>query len=420
MYTFYLSLERFFGSGSLHVFLVFFLFVWLVWLVKVTLAAFYRPAQDPLGLTSGLRTTVLVPTYNEPEPVFRRVLESVAANRPTELIVIVDGADPDVARVASDYTERVLAIPKLGKRAGIWCGLEVSDPTTDVVIVLDSDSVWEPDTLTEMLKPFADPRVGGVTPKQAIFDRDGNTVRRLADWIEDLRYHGTAPAQALLGQVGCLAGRTIAYRRAAFEPAVDELVKQQVLGVLMDVGDDRVLTNHILKAGWRTTYQSTTTVYTDAPDTWPKFWSQQLRWGRSSQREVFLSLSWLWKRPFALFCFLADMVIPFALYVIMATAAIRVLHGARGLSDMPLFAQLMLAYFGAIVSIGVRQVPHFIRYPRDIQMLPLFVLQLTFFMAPTRVAAFATMFHQHWRTRSQATGRPGAQPAVQLGADSPT
>src|SRR5947207_3055899 len=113
MYTFYLSVERFFGAGSIHVFLVFFLFVWLVWLAKFTLALRYRPTQDPLGLTSGLRTTVLVPTYNEPEPVFRRVLASVAANRPTELIVIVDGGDPNVARVASDYADRVLAIPKL-------------------------------------------------------------------------------------------------------------------------------------------------------------------------------------------------------------------------------------------------------------------------------------------------------------------
>ena len=51
----------------------------------------------------------------------------------------------------------------------------------------------------------------------------GDAVRRLADWIEDV-YLLTVPAQSVFGQVGCLAGRTIAYRRAAFESAVGLLV----------------------------------------------------------------------------------------------------------------------------------------------------------------------------------------------------
>jgi len=51
-------------------------------------------------------------------------------------------------------------------------------------------------------------------------------VRRLADWIEHVRYRLTVPAQAMFGQVGCLAGRTIAYRRAAFESAVARPVAQ--------------------------------------------------------------------------------------------------------------------------------------------------------------------------------------------------
>jgi hypothetical protein len=52
-----------------------------------------------------------------------------------------------------------------------------------------------------------------------------------------------------------------------------------------------------------------------------------------------------------------------------------------------------------IVSIGVRQIPHLRRRPRDVLRLSLFVLQLTFVMAPIRVLAFATMLHQSWSTR---------------------
>ena len=72
----------------------------------------------------------------------------------------------------------------------------------------------------------------------------------------------------VFGQVGCLAGRTIAYRRTAFVPAVEALEGQTAFGVELHVGDDRVLTNELLRRGWRTVYQSTALVWTDAPTDW--------------------------------------------------------------------------------------------------------------------------------------------------------
>jgi hyaluronan synthase len=209
------------------------------------------------------------------------------------------------------------------------------------------------------------------------------------------------PAQSVFGQVGCLAGRTIAYRRTAFEPAVERLVRQTVLGVPQHVGDDRVLTSELLRNGWRTVYQSTARVETDAPSDWASFWRQQLRWGRSSQRETLLSLRWLWRKPVALTAFAADIVTPFALYAVVGLAVAHAVSGHSGVAGLPLAVEVPLGYLGMLVSIGLRQVPRLRRVPRDIPRLPLFVLQLTFFMVPIRIAAFATMFHQGWGTRSE-------------------
>jgi hyaluronan synthase len=341
-----------------------------------------------------------VPVYNESEPVFRRVLASVRANRPAEMVAVVDGGDPHIASVAADYCDRVLQIPKSGKRAAIAAGLAASDPASDVLVVLDSDTVWQPGALTEILRPFEDPRVGGVTPRQAILHVGDSPVRRLADWIEDLRYHLTVPAQSVFGQVGCLAGRTIAYRREAFEPAVERLVGQSVLGVPLHVGDDRVLTNELLRNGWRTVYQSSALVLTEAPSDWRTFWKQQLRWARSSQRETLLSFRWLWRRPVALACFLTDIVTPFALYTVLAAAMANGLKGGGTGPPLPMAPELVLGYLGMVTSIGIRQIAHFRRSPYDLRRLPIFVLQLTFLMVPIRIAAFATMLHQGWGTRS--------------------
>jgi hypothetical protein len=83
--------------------------------------------------------------YDEPEDVRRLALAIVVANRPSELIAVVDGGDLAVARVAAEYCDRVLRIPKAGKRAAIAAGLRASDPETDVVVVLGSDTIWAPD-----------------------------------------------------------------------------------------------------------------------------------------------------------------------------------------------------------------------------------------------------------------------------------
>jgi hyaluronan synthase len=328
------------------------------------------------------------------------VLASVVANHPTEVITVVDGGDPDLAAVAADFCTRVIRMPKGGKRPAIATGLRESDPTTDVVVVLDSDTVWARDALRELLRPFADSRVGGVTPRQAIFDVGHDPVRRLADWMEDVRYHLTVPAQSLFGQVGCLAGRTIAYRRTAFEPAVDRLLRQTVFGVPQHVGDDRVLTNELLRGGWRTVYQSTALVHTDAPAGWLRFCRQQLRWGRSSQRETVLSLGWLWRRPVTFACFIADVATPFALFAVVALAVAHGVDGDRG-NGLPVPAELLLGYLGMLLSIGIRQLGHVKRVPGDLRRLPLFVLQITFLMVPIRIGAFATMFHQGWTSRPQ-------------------
>jgi hyaluronan synthase len=409
MFTFLIDTYDTVGGAGPTVFMAFFAYVWLLWSAKALAAKRYRPWD---GAAPRLTTTVIVPVYNEPEAIFRRALASVVANGPTEIIVVVDGGDTDIASVARDYADRVLRIPKSGKREAIAAGLAASFSDTDVVVVLDSDTVWEPGALAEMLKPFADPRVGGVTPRQAIFDPETNPVRRFADWLEDLRYHLTVPAQSVFGQVGCLAGRTIAYRRAAFEPAVERLVNQSILGLRLHVGDDRVLTNELLRSGWRTVYQSTALVTTDAPSDWWTFWKQQLRWGRSSQRETFLSLRWLWRKPVAFASFATDIATPFALYAVIAIGAAHAISSSGSPTGFPLAIEIPLGYVGMLASIGLRQIPHFRRVPRDVFRLPFFVLALTFVMVPIRIMAFATMLHQGWGSRPAAHTRQGVTHAT--------
>jgi hypothetical protein len=159
-------------------------------------------------------------------------------------------------------------------------------------------------------------------------------------------------------------------------------------------------------------YQSTAYVETDAPSEWPRFWCQQLRWGRSSQRETLLCLRWLWRRPIAFCCFATDIITPFAVYAVVVVALAHGLGGTRDEGGLSPALELPLGYAGMIVSIGLRQVAHLRRVPRDIRRLPLFALQITFLMVPIRLCAFATMFHQGWRSRSDEPHRSAVRAAL--------
>ncbi|CAN5510683.1 hyaluronan synthase HasA [soil metagenome] len=388
-----------------HFFVAFFIYVWLVWITKMLGARRYAPAENDFTTT----TSVVVPVYDEDPVVLRTALGSIRANQPDEILVVIDGGDPKMAAIAREFTDRVWQIPKAGKRTALKTA--IPETTGEIVIIVDSDTIFSEGVIENLVKPFADPIVGGATTNQRIFDPDRTFCRHCSDWMEFLRFTISTPAQSSFGTVGCLPGRAIAIRREILIDSVDDLLNDKFLGIRCEIGDDRTLTNYTLKRGYRTVFQSTAMVYTDAPDEWGKFIRQQLRWARSSQRETMKSLRWLIKKPFLAFCFLSDILTPF---LMLALVLMLTYHWATGqietliIAGTALEAPIVLAaaaFLGAILSIGIRQVPRFRRYPGDILLLPVFVLALTFILIPVRIAGFMTMGEQNWITRKSSTLR---------------
>jgi hyaluronan synthase len=205
-----------------------------------------------------------------------------------------------------------------GKRNAIRVGMDHA--TQPIVVLVDSDTLWTDyedvtgrhRTLDELVKPFADPRVGGVTTRQRILEPERSWLTRWADWLENSRALYSMPAQSVLGQIGCLPGRTIAFRREVVERSMPAFMGERFLGVFLEVSDDRTLTNYALRQGYRTVYQSTSLVYTDAPLAVPKLYKQQLRWARGSQYNTLRMLPWMLAHtPVLAFFFLVDIALPF-------------------------------------------------------------------------------------------------------------
>ncbi len=418
MFTFTLQALDWSRYGQPHLFVLFFIWVWLIWFSKAMPALFYRPFHVPIDAPT-LTASVIIPVVDEPEALFRKVLTRIVAQQPAQVIVVINGRrNEKLEAVCADFVPNVtyVWVEQAGKRNALRTGLQSA--TGDICVLVDSDTLWEADTLSELLKPFqADKRVGGVTSHQRILNPGRCWLTRFADWMEDIRSTFAMPAQSVFGHVGCLPGRTIAFRTALLREIVPEFMTERFLGVHIEVSDDRSLTNLALRQGWRTVYQRTSRVLTDAPTDLRTFVRQQYRWSRGSQYNTLRMWGWMARRaPLLCLHFTADIVTPFFLIAVFANIVWRLSTGVAqvmittGTPLDDLRVQVGLAVIGACVSIGVRHIPHFRRSPRDIALLPVFVVVLTFLMTSVRIWGLMTCaIDGGWGTRPNGyagTGNP--------------
>ena len=171
---------------------------WSVWLIRVTMSRRYRPVP------AGFRTTtsVVVPAYREDPDTIERCLRSWLAERPTEVIVVPDIEDTEVIHrlmQMDDRRLRVIPFQHEGKRTALGVGIRAA--ISEVIVLADSDTQWEPGLLEAVQAPFADPKVGGVGTRQNVYRPETSVWRRIADWMIDIRYLDYVPSQSRAGAV---------------------------------------------------------------------------------------------------------------------------------------------------------------------------------------------------------------------------
>ncbi|WP_456845737.1 glycosyltransferase family 2 protein [Cellulomonas sp. P5_C6] len=414
MFVFVLQLrEMFAGQSEIYLFAFFSTLVWALWILKVVLSRRYRPVTAPYEVS----TSVVIPVVDEPLDLFRSVLARIVAQHPDEVIVVINGAvNPALEEVSDEFAPLVRWVhtPIPGKRNAVMIGTRMS--TGEITVLVDSDTVWTDGTLPELVKPFADPAVGGVTTRQRILDPERSWITRWADWLENTRALYSMPAQSALGQVGCLPGRTIAFRRRILMQVMDAFMNEKFLGVFLEVSDDRTLTNLTLKAGYRTVYQYSSLCYTDAPLKVKKLAKQQLRWARGSQYNTLRMLPWmLGHAPVLAVFFIADILLPFLLLgTILGWVYRSISHTGTNLYEAILetytglsgwFWVVALMIVSSVLSMAIRQIRHLHEKPSDFLRLPVFIIVSTFFLMPIRILGFVRMAHASgWGTRAGAYG----------------
>ncbi|MEY2849101.1 MAG: hypothetical protein RI885_1768 [Actinomycetota bacterium] len=430
MFIFLLQLRHMIeGHPEIYMFAVYSGLIWALWVLKIVLSSRYRPFTGEFHGT----TSVVVPVVDEPLDLFRDVLGRMVEQRPDEIIVVINGAENEALQgVCEEFAPLVRWVhtPIPGKRNAVMIGTELS--IGEITVLVDSDTVWTDDTLSELVRPFADAQVGGVTTRQRILEPERSWITRWADWLENSRALYSMPAQSVLGQVGCLPGRTIAFRRSIMTRVMHRFMTERFMGVFLEVSDDRTLTNLTLKEGYRTVYQHTSLCFTDAPLQVKKLFKQQLRWARGSQYNTLRMLPWmLGHAPLLAVFFVMDIVLPFLLFGVVAGWIYRALTGQgynfyEGILDeygvqSGVIMVLALMLVSSVLSMAIRQIRHLSEKPSDFFRLPVFIIVSTVFLMPIRLIGFFRMGHASgWGTRAGAYGGGASHDDIVNGlADAP-
>lgn len=377
---------------------------WSFWIVRRVCAALYRP--NPAPWPRGVKpptVSLITPVYNEDPVVFLEAMKSWIDNGVDEIIAVIDKSN---TRHVVDFERRyvvnnsiktkcrLLVTPKPGKRAALCDGLEHA--TGDIVVLVDSDTIWDKGLLEKTIPYFANPKVGGATVSQRIQNPD-NVANVMFDILLWTRYKEEVPFLMSVGKAfNTLSGRTAFYRREAIfnddHDNLHHLRHEFFIGSRSISGDDKRLTHLIVQQGWQTAFVAGPVVYTPGLSSIKKFLKQRLRWTRNSWRADLRAVGkgWVWSHP-ALAIFMIDRFLQplFMLIgpVVMAFAIIN---------EEWLFAGILLAWW--LVSRFIKIFGYFKAHPSRLIYLPAYIIY-GYINAVIKIYAFATLVENSWATR---------------------
>ena len=284
----------------------------LVWVgLVLALTAFrtivwfrYRP-EAPAAYDEAPRLTVIIPAYNEGKMVLNSIASIVENHYPSdrlEVYVIDDGSKDDtwtyIEQAVAAWPDRVTAVrfsKNQGKRAALAEGFKRA--RGEIVVTVDSDSMVESHALLAITGPFRDAKIGAVAGKVAVYNREAGLIPKMLETRFVLTFDVMRAVESSYGTVYCTPGAFSAYRAEAVREVLAGWQNQTFGGVRCTFGEDRALTNDLLRAGWNTHYQQSAVVQTIVPTTYDRLCKMFLRWDRSYVREEIRFMGLVGKRP---------------------------------------------------------------------------------------------------------------------------
>lgn len=301
-------------------------------LSRYLFASFYRPVPIDKDFTPGV--TIVVPCFNEEQWIQRTILGCINQDYPLdklEVIVVDDCSNDRSFEKIKDIVEElkrkearydidnrlhyIRQEKNAGKREALARGTLMA--RHELVVFVDSDSFLDPFAIRNVIQPFKDAKMGGVSGRTDVANTYTNALTKMQAVRYYIAFRIMKAAEGYFDAVTCLSGPLSCYRKDLVMTHMDAWLNQKFLGEKATFGDDRSMTNLILR-NHRTGYQDTAVCNTIVPNTHRIFLKQQMRWKRSWLRESLIAAGFMWKKePFMALSFYMGVLVPLLAPVIV-------------------------------------------------------------------------------------------------------
>lgn len=238
--------------------------------------------------------TVIVPAYNEGRQVFDTLISLGESDYPPQKLQIIsidDGSKDDTwdwmlkaKTILGGRLEVFQQIKNKGKRHALYRGFNLAKG--NIYITVDSDSIVTKETLKNLVSPFVvDENCGAVAGNIRVLNNKKEILPKMLDVSFVLSFEFVRSAESNLNSVLCTPGALAAYRGTSVNNCLSKWIDQTFMGKPCDIGEDRALTNMILKQGQSVLFQKNAVAYTNVPEQYLGLYKMFIRWGRSNVRE---------------------------------------------------------------------------------------------------------------------------------------
>ncbi len=278
-------------------YLIFYTIITLVYLSYryIILASVVKEHYKPFNA----KVSVIIPYYNEDFNILRKTIKfACKAEGNKEVLVIDDGSkinySKKLKKLQKKYDFKLFRYKQnQGKRYAQVYGIKRS--SGDIIVMIDSDTMIMKKGILNLIKPFSDKLVGATTGNILVANEKQNWLTRMISARYWVAFNQERKSQSALGVVTCCGGPFSAYRRKYIMPLLDKYLNQEFLGKKCTYGDDRHLTNLLLK-NYKIKYVENARAYTFVPVTLRSYIKQQIRWKKSFIRESLITMKYMWKR----------------------------------------------------------------------------------------------------------------------------
>jgi len=223
--------------------------------------------------------SIVVPAYDESAGIAASVRSLAASEYPQfEVVVVDDGSSdgtPDIVGALGLEHVSVLRQPNLGKSAALNHGIRAA--ANEIIVTVDADTVFEPETLARLVQPFREQRVGAVAGNTKVGNRRGILGRwQHIDYV--MGFNLDRRMYDVLDCMPTVPGAIGAFRRDALE---------EVGGFsAATLAEDTDATIDLGRRGWRIAYAEDAVARTEAPATLSGLWRQRYRWSYGTMQAV--------------------------------------------------------------------------------------------------------------------------------------